>query len=138
MHTNNEGSSDRAVLGYLLLIAAIFAVFAAVLYSLLRPTIIPNSDVSANDLRPKRAVSLMMTLADQERMERAALEEAKLANNSELIAVEVEGEHAKVVAGNEPKRKRTANSGRSRTPEITERPQQIGSAPAGFSFWSFF
>jgi hypothetical protein len=118
--------------------AAIFAVFAAVLYSLLRPMIIPNWDSSANDLRPKRAVSLMMTLADQQRMERAALEEAKLANNSELIAAEVEGEHAKVVARTEPKQKRTANSGRRPTPEITERPQQMGSAPAGFSFWSFF
>jgi hypothetical protein len=138
MHTHNEGSTDRAVLGYLLLMAAIFAVFAAVFYSLLRPTIIPNWDSSAKDLRPKPAVSLMMTLADQERMERASLEEAKLANNSEIIAVEVEAEHAKVVTRTEPKRKRTANSGRRPTPEITERPQQIGSAPAGFSFWSFF
>jgi hypothetical protein len=72
----NTDDIDVSILLCLSTLAAPFGVFVAVMYWLLQPTILPNFGVMMVNGRPKPTVEWSMELADRQRMEQGALEEA--------------------------------------------------------------
>jgi hypothetical protein len=127
----NTDDIDVSILLCLSTLAAPFGVFVAVMYWLLQPTILPNFGVMMVNGRPKPTVEWSMELADRQRMEQGALEEARQANDAVWLTAVAKSEPREVVAQKEPKRKQTETVSRrqpSREVKNTpEPPQQFGS-----------
>jgi hypothetical protein len=80
----NMRSTDGVEGSFLLYLSALaipFGLFVALMYSLLQPTVLPNAGRGmADHLRPKAKSDWSVELADRQRMEDAAIEEARRAN----------------------------------------------------------
>jgi hypothetical protein len=104
---NSTDGVEASFLLYLSALAVAFGVFVAVMYSLLQPTILPDAGVMEAHFRPKSISDWSKDMADRQRMEDAALEEARRANTAELPAATVEVKPREAKVRKEHSRKRT-------------------------------
>jgi hypothetical protein len=127
MHSTDgvEGS----FLLYLSALAVPFGLFVAVMYSVLQPTVLPKAGMIEDHIRPKPKIDWSVELADRQRMEEAAVEEARRANGQELPAASVKAEHRETGTQKEQTRKRAVVSRREppRPGTAPPPPQQFGS-----------
>jgi hypothetical protein len=107
MKDNTEGVTGSVLLCLCTLCAPCGLFLAAGLYWLSQPTVLSNPGLTALTLRPKPAISSVLSPDDQERIEKAALEEAKEANDEELVAALAGREPRGTFAQTEPTGKRT-------------------------------
>src|SRR5215208_5691900 len=122
MKDNTEGVNGSVLLCLCMLFAPCGLFLAAGLYWLSQPTILSNPGLTALTVRAKPAMSWFLASEDQQRIEKAALEEAKEANDEELVAALAGREPRREFAQTEPTGKRTATGSRGpTTPETSER-----------------
>jgi hypothetical protein len=107
---------EGSILLYLFALAVPFGLFVAVMYSVLQPTVLPNAGMIEDHVRPKPKIDWSVELADRQRMEEAAVEEARRANGQELPAASVHAEHREAGTQKEQTRKRTVISRRDPPP----------------------
>jgi hypothetical protein len=121
----NTDGVEGSFLLYLFALAIPFGLFVALMYSLLQPTVLPNAGPGDYHLRPKAKSDWSVELAVRQRMEDAALEEARRANLMEPPTASAKAEPGE--AGTH--RKKVARRRVNRPPPgtVPPPPQQFGS-----------
>jgi len=106
MKDNTDGLNGSMLLCLCMLFAPCLFL-AAGSYWLSQPTVLSNPGLKALTLRPKPAISWFLSSDDQQRIEKAALEEAKEAKDEELVAALADREPRRTFAQTESTGKRT-------------------------------
>ena len=136
----NSDDTSGIILLYLMMLAGPFGALVAVMFWLMQPTIIPNSGIMMAQRLTRPTIDGTVELAAREQMERAALEEARDANDADGPTSGLRPEPNPEVVQKPPKRPHNKIASRrppSREPRVaSERPQQVqvGSAK---SWWPF-